>query len=189
MTHLHFHKLCSWTINIYPITINQYLWSPYLSYTCETIKSANTVHLDLWPAYLSSFIHLWTCQISQYLWTTYYSWICWWTDTLISQYLWPKQWHQLALIISWLEHLNNNRITRAYRNANCHTDPLLSAQKKMSRCVPRNFIVLYKQNVKSCINTATTAIPKKVSLFRDILSAILEDYQELYIEMIHETIN
>ena len=81
-----------------------------------------------------------------------------------------KNWHQLDLIISRREHLNNIRITRAYHSADCDTDHSLVCTKVQLR--PKKFHRA-KQPAKFRINTAATAaIPENVSLFNDILSSL-----------------
>ena len=78
-----------------------------------------------------------------------------------------KNWHQLDLIVSRRENLNNIRITRAYHSAYCDTDHSLVCTKVQLR--PKKFHRA-KQPAKFRIHTAATAIPENVCLFNDILS-------------------
>ena len=87
-----------------------------------------------------------------------------------------KKWHQLDLIISRPEHLNNVRITRAYHSADCDTDHSLVCTEIQMR--PKKFCRA-KQPAKLRINTAATVFPENVSLFNDILSSKLGNCQEL----------
>ena len=75
-----------------------------------------------------------------------------------------KSWRQMDLIISRREHLNNIRVTRAYHSGDCDTDGSLVCTMVQMRAKKFHRA---KQPAKSRINTAATAIPEKVSLFKD----------------------
>ena len=90
-----------------------------------------------------------------------------------------KNWHQLDLIISRREHLNNIRTTRAYHSADCDSDHSLVCTKIQLR--PKKFHRV-KQSATLRINAPATAIPENVSIFNDILSSKLGDCLELNTE-------
>ncbi|XP_066021426.1 uncharacterized protein [Pocillopora verrucosa] len=90
-----------------------------------------------------------------------------------------KNWHQLDLIISRREHLNNIRTTRAYHSADCDSDQSLVCTKIQLR--PKKFHRV-KQSATLRINASATAIPENVSIFNDILSSKLGDCLELNTE-------
>ena len=90
-----------------------------------------------------------------------------------------KNWHQLDLIISRREHLNNIRTTRAYHSADCDSDHSLVCTKIQLR--PKKFHRV-KQSATLRINAPASAIPENVSIFNDILSSKLGDCLELNTE-------
>ena len=90
-----------------------------------------------------------------------------------------KNWHQLDLIISRREHLNNIRTTRAYHSADCDSDHSLVCTKIQLR--PKKFHRV-KPSATLRINASATAIPENVSILNEILSSKLGDCLELNTE-------
>ena len=87
-----------------------------------------------------------------------------------------KHWHQLELIITRRNHLNNVRITRSFHSAYCDTDHSFVCSKIQSR--PKKFHRA-RNLARSRINAATNVIQESVLAFRVFLQTKLENYHVL----------
>ena len=90
-----------------------------------------------------------------------------------------KHWHQLDLIITRREQLNNIRITRSFHSADCDTDHSLVCSKVQSH--PKK-LHRARSPAKARINVAAAAIPEKVLAFRELLQTKLENCHALETE-------
>ena len=86
------------------------------------------------------------------------------------RYPMSKHWHQLDLVITWRDSLNNVCNTRSYHSADCNTDHSLIASRV--KLTPKR-IYHSKQKGQPRINTCNTAYPGKIQEFAERLEESL----------------